>query len=309
VDKATLFIDVVGSVKLYQQLGNEAAERGISDCVARISEHVNQHSGRVVKTIGDCVMAALPDPDKAAAVAFAVNRTVRGNLQKSEVPVRFRMGFHYGPVVERDGDIFGDVVNIAARLCSAAKADYILTSEETAKALSGEHADAVRIYDRTTLKGVSEPMTIVSLLWDRRAVTQLFSRTMVGQKSADLAAALKPFLRLVYKGQELLLTAENLPFTIGRSEGCNLVVPTQFASRVHLRLEHQRGKFALIDESSNGTYIVPDAAGQEPPLFVLHETFSLVGRGRISLGRKPDGDEDVIGYSVMLNPALAKTLT
>jgi class 3 adenylate cyclase len=305
VDKTVLFIDVVGSVKMYQELGNEVAERTISQGIARISQIITEQSGRVIKTIGDCVMAELPAPDQAAAAAFAVNRTVRGG-GGGGAQLRFRMGFYHGPVVERDGDMFGDVVNIAARLCSTAKADHILTTEPCGQLLGGEHAEAVRVYDRITLKGVSHPMTIVSLLWDRRAVTQLFSRTMVGQRGVDLAAALQPYLRLQYRGEEIMLAAENLPFTLGRDKGCNLIVPTQFASRVHLRLENQRGKFVLVDESSNGTFVVPAGTSPDAPMFVLHEMCTLVGEGQFSLGRKVEGDEDVIAYRVMLNPALVK---
>lgn len=302
MDKTALFIDVVGSVKLYQQLGNQQAEELINSSAVRISGYVASHSGRVIKSIGDCVMAELPGPDQAAAVAFEVNRNVREALQKNKVLLRFRAGFCSGPVIERNGDIFGDVVNIAARLCSMAKYDEILTPQQTARMLTGEYAEAARIYDHTTLKGVKEPMTIVSLMWDRRGATEVFSQSKIFMAPLALSGAFEQRLMLRHQDCELTLSPQDLPISLGRDEACKLVVATRFASRTHLRIEHQRGKFVLIDESSNGTYVLPANTAEEPSLLVKHESFTLIGEGRFALGQRPELGENVLTYRVMLKP-------
>jgi adenylate cyclase len=93
---------------------------------------------------------------------------------------------------------------------------------------------------------------------------------------------------LKYAGQNLLIAEQQLPFTIGREPGCSLVVPSPFASRVHARIEMHRGKYTLIDESTNGTYVRPDGAEADKFVYIRREVFTLLGRGVFALGERPD---------------------
>ena len=94
------------------------------------------HSGRVVKTIGDEVMAVFPLADAAAQAAAALQARVAAEPFTGGAPVAIRVGFHHGPTLAADGDVFGDSVNVAARLAGIAHASQVITSGATAAMLS-----------------------------------------------------------------------------------------------------------------------------------------------------------------------------
>jgi adenylate cyclase len=291
--RAVLFADVVGSTALYRQLGDQRAESVIRGALERVQKSAQQQGGRLVKTIGDCAMCELPNADAAARAAMEVQRFARLPPTDGEPRVLFRIGFMSGPVVPRDDDVFGDAVNLAARLCDMAKAEQILTTEATAAEMSGELRAAVRLFDQTPVKGVTESLTIVQLLWDQRAATQIFIAPR------DVTIPVVSGLVLKYGPQSLLLAQQQLPFTIGREQGCSLVVPSPFASRVHARIEMHRGKFTLVDESTNGTYVLPEGADPDKFVYIRREVFTLLGRGVFALGERPDDNlEHLLRYEV-----------
>lgn len=292
--RAILFADVVGSTSMYRRLGDQRAESLIRAALDRVISCAKQQGGRLVKTIGDCAMCDLPSADAAARAAMDVQQMARLPLAKGDEPVLFRIGFMAGPVVPRDNDVFGDAVNIAARLCDMAKAEQILTTESSAAGLAPDLRDSVRVFDHTPVKGVTETLTIVQLLWDtRRAATQIFIAP------TDAVLSRLGGLLLKYGGQSILLSEKELPYTIGRENGCSLVVPSPFASRVHARIEMHRGKFTLVDESTNGTYVLPASADPEKFVYIRREVFTLLGRGVFALGERPAEDaQHLLTYEV-----------
>src|SRR5437870_4851872 len=110
-----LFADVSGSTKLYETVGDAAAHEAIDLCVKLFANVALQHGGRVIKTIGDEVMAIFPQPSQAARAAVDIQLAISSMAPVEKVRLGVRVGMHHGPVVERDGDIFGDTVNLAAR--------------------------------------------------------------------------------------------------------------------------------------------------------------------------------------------------
>jgi hypothetical protein len=205
--------------------------------------------------------------------------------------LRLRIGFAAGSAVERDGDLFGDVVNIAARLAAMAKADQILTTSATSEAFQPELKECTRLFDQTPVKGIKEVISVVQVLWERRNQTTL----VVLQPSAT---SLSSKLELDYDGKTYTFTSKEVPKRIGRADDCDVVVRSDRASRYHARIEYNRGKFTLVDESSNGTYVeVEEARGARRNLvYVRNEIFVLFGTGRFSLGTRPTDDPHVLTF-------------
>lgn len=133
---AVLFADVAGSTALYEVLGDERAFDLVERCLAIMSACTADAGGRVVKTIGDAVMAVFADSDVAATAAIAMQRRVDELGPRLGVHLCLRIGFHAGTVVERDNDVFGDTVNLASRLCDLASRGQIVTVRETAAGLA-----------------------------------------------------------------------------------------------------------------------------------------------------------------------------
>jgi class 3 adenylate cyclase len=312
VERAILFADVAGSTALYRDLGDVKGEALVNGAVAAVGRLAGQHGGRLIKTIGDCALCEFDTAQAAADTALQVQRQARAatllgpaapafdrtmvKSAASPLSVRFRIGFTFGPVIYKEGDVFGNAVNIASHLCDLAKADQILTTEASAAVLSGEAGASIRPFDKTTVKGTTEELAITQLLWDRQT-----SATTLFLAPSEPAVPAVCVLRIFYAGQTRSLTGDDLPFTIGRGADCDLIVPAPFASRCHLRIELKRSKFCLIDESTNGTYLVPDAGAPERPIYVRNEQFTLIGGGMFALGVYPNPqDPHVLRYSVPL---------
>jgi pSer/pThr/pTyr-binding forkhead associated (FHA) protein len=92
-------------------------------------------------------------------------------------------------------------------------------------------------------------------------------------------------LRLRFDDRELLVDERQSSITIGRAEENDVVVKSHMISRLHARIEISRIKFALIDQSTNGTF-VQTAEGEE--LYVRRDILQISGRGMIGLGRVPE---------------------
>jgi class 3 adenylate cyclase len=288
---AAMFCDVSGSTTLYRTLGDEAAEALVRGTLERMTGLVTAEEGRVIKTIGDELMCRFPTGEHAARAAIDMQRKVRLPGADGGDKLRLRIGFAAGSAVERDGDLFGDVVNIAARLAAMAKADQILTTSATADAFNPELKGSTRLFDQTPVKGIKEMISVVQVLWDQRNQT-----TLVVLSPSDTSLSTR--LELDYAGQTYTFTPKELPKRIGRNDDCDLVVRSDRASRHHARIEYNRGKFMLVDESSNGTYVeVEEARGSRRNLvYVRNEMFALVGSGRFALGTRPADDPHVLVF-------------
>jgi adenylate cyclase len=102
-------------------------------------------------------------------------------------------------------------------------------------------------------------------------------------------------LHLRYGRKEVYMDKDKPALTLGRLPENDLIVDDGIASRFHARIEYHRGKFVLIDQSSNGTYVFLDG---EKPSLIHHDEYVLSNSGFISLGREAKaGTPGMISFS------------
>ncbi|HTY99482.1 MAG TPA: adenylate/guanylate cyclase domain-containing protein, partial [Rhodocyclaceae bacterium] len=248
-DLCVLFADISGSSRLYEKLGDAEALRAVERCLNRMERATAGQKGRVVKTIGDEVMAVFDNADAAAHAAVEMQQRIDGLPPVSGVKLAVRIGFHWGSALEEKDDVFGDTVNTASRLAGMAKGGQILTSAETLAAFSGHPHFGSRAIGDLAVKGKAESVPVLEVIWQETA-----DMTM---KSANLAPAVPAAtrLRLRHGDKELTLGPERAVATLGRDAHCDIVVRDGRASRNHGRIERRRDKFVLVDQSTNGTYV------------------------------------------------------
>jgi len=270
-----LFADVSGSTKLYETVGDAQAHSAIELCVKLFSAFTLQHGGRVVKTIGDEVMAVFPDSPLAADAARDIQLSIQDMAPVGKVRLGVRIGFHYGVLVERDGDVFGDTVNLAARLTEMASRGQIITSLETVERLAPvQKMDARRLYS-IPVKGREREVDICELMWtDTDYATQLVA-SLASTDSGDA-------LRLVYRTRVMVLGPERRSAVLGRDATADLVVADRMASRVHCEIEQRQDKFVIADRSANGTFLSIDG---DREIVLRREEALLRGHGFITLGQ------------------------
>jgi class 3 adenylate cyclase len=270
---AVLFADIAGSTRLYEQLGDAQALATMSRCLELARDAAAAYGGRLVKTIGDEAMLVFPTADQAAAAAAEIQGRMSEAASADNLHLAFRIGFHFGFAIERDGDVFGDSVNIAARMVALAKGGQIILSASTAETLSPYLRGHLRELDTMTVKGKERDIDVMELAWQNSA-----DLTEVVARPSSRGTALE----LRHGARTIRLTGDTSVLTLGRDTQNDVVIADRLASRLHARIERRRDKFALIDQSSNGTYVSFDG---ERELRLHCEELLLRGRGRISFGQ------------------------
>jgi adenylate cyclase len=271
-DDALPSTPVKGDVRTTVLFADLAGGTRLSACADALQQAARDAGGEVVKRIGEGLMAAFPTPDAAAGAATQMHGAVAALLASSgETAAALRIGFHAGPVIRRDGDVFGDTVNLAARLAQHAARGQILTSRETARLLSPALRNAARALYSVEVRGRSGEVELWEVLWQQSPdITDL-----AGHKAAPAAR-----LRLKRAGAEIDAPAEGLD--IGRDPSCKLVIDDEHASRRHCSIRQRHGKFVVQDHSANGTYVTLEGEGE----IALHrEDYVLRGHGWISFGQ------------------------
>lgn len=271
-----MFADVAGSTKLYEELGDVAAKSVISEVMELMMESIRAFSGIVIKTIGDEVMCRFQSSDNAANASIQIQEKLELGIVQG-VFVSVRIGFHTGSaILQTDGDLFGDNVNIAARMASIAKGRQIILTKSTANLLSADLTDKTRQFDKVRVKGKSQEMLISELVWEEAGVTRMMT-------VESLLSRAKQKLRLTNCKLNYEMASTDAGMQLGRSEECDLTVNAELASRLHAKISVKRGKFVLVDQSTNGTYVKTENGVRH---YLRREELALNGSGEISLGTR-----------------------
>ena len=147
-----------GYTALTEVHGDELAA-DVAEHLATLSTAALADGDRIVKTLGDAVLLTSPTAHTALALIARILETwtTRGD----GVPV-LRGGVHYGPVVERNNDVFGATVNLAARVAAAAATDQILLTEPVATAARAAGLPVTDLGPRA-FRNVTDPVPVYTL--------------------------------------------------------------------------------------------------------------------------------------------------
>lgn len=286
--RAILFADIVGSTGLYEQSGDTVAMTTVVACIDALKAVTLARGGRVVKTIGDEVMAAFDGAGPAIQAANDMQSSIAGMIDEP-AGIKLRIGLHFGPVIETDGDCFGDTVNLAARLAGLAAAEQILTSRETWETLPGYLQASCRTLYATAIKGRKGKVTIIEAMWKQDQ-----GQTLLADNSAE-AEAPGDAATISHRGREWRVDEAQPELSIGRDTACGLVVEVATASRRHASVMLRQQKIVIIDHSSNGTFVRLQN-GQE--LLLRREELVLAGRAEVGLGAALAASTDPLLISV-----------
>lgn len=144
------FADLVGFTAVSQQLDEQALARLVDEFTAVAGDVVAEAGGRVVKMIGDEVMFTTTDPAGAASIALDLVDRFRG----SDVRPALRVGLAAGPVIAREGDLFGPTVNLASRLVNVARPSTVVVNEAVSEALQRRDDLVLKPLKSRNLKGI-----------------------------------------------------------------------------------------------------------------------------------------------------------
>ncbi len=269
-----LFADISGSTRLYDTLGDAQAKSMIDECLEVMRAAAARYGGRVVKTIGDEVMCVLPDADSTCLAATDMQLKITALPAVAGVQRAIRAGFHVGVVIEENNDVFGDTVNLAARMAGLAKGNQIMTTRAAVDMLSPMLRSSTRPIAALSVKGKGDDVEVCEVLW--QPTEELTMAT-----ASTLATSGHVELQLRHAGKVHRLTQANVGVFLGRDVSCEILITDRMASRVHARIELRRDKFYLIDQSTNGTFVMVRG---EPEMVLRREEVMLRASGQIALG-------------------------
>jgi adenylate cyclase len=286
---AVLFADISDSTRLYELAGDAAASDAIAGCIVLLRKNASAHGGRVIKSIGDAILALFASADAAAQAAVDMQNDVALIDPVAGIKLGLRIGFKYGPVLERDGDAFGDAVNVAARLTAQAQPQQIITSVDTLAHMSPSMRDSCRQLYAIQVKGKSAAVELAELVWrhTERMDTTLIT-TLPGR-----AAEPRTTLRLTHRGTEIVFDRTRSTLSLGRDKSAELVINDANASRIHCRVERRLNKYVIVDHSSNGTYVTFQ---DNQEVLLKREELALHGHGWITLGRPRAETQEVVEF-------------
>jgi class 3 adenylate cyclase len=295
LEVAIVFADVVGSTQLYDEFGDTKASETVAVCLDVMKDATHQFDGTVIKTIGDEVMSTFASVDEAMSAAVMMQAQITAQSKKEgSIPVSIRIGCHYGPVVQEQNDIFGAAVHTANRMTSQAKARQIVLSGESVDELGPDLKKQTRQIDVASVRGKIDEVALYEFLWNPEEATSMLP-TIEWENRARKAMASK--LVLSFRDRTIEINDQNKNINIGRADDNDLVIKGNLISRIHAKLEMRRGKFVLIDQSTNGTFL-QNVQGEE--LFVRRDSTEINGEGTIGLGRAEEpGSSLAIHYKTL----------
>lgn len=163
---AVLFADICGSTALYEQLGNETALNMVTRTLNLLKQEVARHKGTLIKTIGDEIMCTFPNAMRAAQAARAMHLVVDAEKPGGKHPIAVRIGLHFGDVILKANDVFGDTVNVAARIASITRAWQTMTTQEVIDALPADLGHKSVHITRASFRGKQDTLAVYQLLWE-----------------------------------------------------------------------------------------------------------------------------------------------
>jgi adenylate cyclase len=144
------FADLVGFTALSQQVSDVELASIVDQFENLVFDVITAGGGRVVKTIGDEVMFSSASPKAAAEIALSLVEGTRASDELSDV----RVGMAFGPVLEREGDLYGPVVNLASRVTVIALPGTVVVDPQVADLLAGDPAYRLRAMRPRYLKNI-----------------------------------------------------------------------------------------------------------------------------------------------------------
>lgn len=301
VQTTVVFADLFGSTGVFEALGNAKATEAVTRITAWVAQKFGEHGGRVVKFLGDGVLATFDESANALVAVVDIQRAYQNLLShmppKNYMPLR--IGVARGDVELVDDDCYGDAVNISARL-SELTGPHQIWANSAAISDAGALPDMqIRALGPIHIRGRSEPCTVCQIEWQEDVNTDLFTIAAPPDSMFDdlKTDALGGQIELSWLDTQRSFKSFELPVYIGRTRQVEFMVNDSRVSRTHARLDWRNGCVVLVDVSSYGSWV--RFAGGGADVLLRREECVLHGRGEISLGTPfTDLSAPVVAFAV-----------
>lgn len=284
-NSTVVFADLTGSTRVFEAMGNARATETVTRLTQWIAGVCEAHGGRVVKMLGDGVLAIFPVGSIAIAAVLELQRNHQKRLQAWPAALRMdlQIGVASGDVLEVDGDCYGDAVNLASRLSDLAGQGQIWVTESVIEQLK-EGEVRHRNLGPITIRGKNETPIVHRIDWQEEMLDFLTMPATLVQTSR-VADSTFGQIELAWLDVRSLFSASDLPIHLGRVDEVQFVVNDPRVSRLHARIEARHGSCVLVDVSTYGTWVrFHGSAGVSGEIALRRDECVLHGSGEIGLG-------------------------
>ncbi|WP_210546423.1 adenylate/guanylate cyclase domain-containing protein [Rhodoferax sp. PAMC 29310] len=284
--RTVVFTDLFGSIGAFEALGNAKATQVVTEVTSWISTVIEAHGGRVVKILGDGVLALFENNHQGISAVIEIQRSRLKQLAHpsgaSRMPIR--IGVATGEVELVDGDCYGDAVNVAARLSDMSGPQQIWASSQSLQDVPQRSGVHFRTLGPISIRGRAESCTVYQIDWQEDVSTEFLTMQAELDSSFDTPDrdALGGQIELSWLTTRMTFRSYELPIHIGRVPQADFVVTDPRVSRTHARIDWRNGSFMLVDLSSYGCWVRFSGGGSD--LLLRRKECVLHGRGEISLG-------------------------
>ena len=235
---------------------------------------VKSSHGQVVRSTGDDLLCTFKEPGDAARATQSMLFASR------EAAVPIRIGVHFGTYISAHGDVYGDTVNIAARLKQLATDNEALVSDAFRERLNYRVREDLIPFDHQRLRGCAEATRLFRIVPPGDNTTGMH----LDEADDETTVARIPLeVRIGVGNSHYVLDAHRSQLAIGRREGADIKLSHSRISRAHAKIVVRDGSAELIDSSTHGTWLT--VQGQD--VLVRRERMRLIGHGAIGFGDRP----------------------
>lgn len=301
VHTTVVFTDLFGSTRVFEALGNAKATQAVTQVTSWIAGIVESHGGRVVKMLGDGVLALFEDNPSAINAVVEMQRTHQKRMTQippaNRMPIR--IGVASGDIEIVDGDCYGDAVNVAARLSDLSGPHQIWANSAALDDTGEAEGVRFRMLGPISIRGRAEPCTVYQVEWQDDIASDFLTMQADHAPLLDSSHtdALGGQIELIWLDTSKTFKSFELPIHIGRIRQAEFVVSDPRVSRTHARIDWRNGSVMLVDVSSYGCWV--RFSGAVSDLLLRREECVLHGRGEIALGSSfADLSAPTVSFSV-----------
>lgn len=278
------FVDLTGSVSVFETLGNDRATKAVTKLTQWIGSVGHQNGGTVVKMLGDGVLLSFTKNQIAVEAMTHIQQEHAQRLARwpNRLKLMMQIGMARGQVIQVDGDCFGDAVNVASRLSDLAGPEQILVTEAVIRKLGPRQGVRSRSLGPMRIKGRVEPCEVFRIEWQTEMLSEFLTLPADLYQLNGRTESVFGGIELGWLDSSQAFNLTDLPLKIGRVPEADFVVSDPRVSRLHASIDIRSGNYVLEDISSYGTWVRFD--GAENAISLRRQECLLHSNGEIAIG-------------------------
>ena len=278
------FVDLTGSVSVFETLGNDRATKAITKLTQWIGSVGIENGGQVVKMLGDGVLLSFTNNQMAVDTMTQIQQEHAKRLARwpNRLRLMMQIGVARGQVIQVDGDCFGDAVNLASRLSDLAGPEQILVTGAVIRQLGPRNGVRSRSLGPMRIKGRTELCEVFRIEWQTEMLSEFLTLPADLHPLNTRSESLFGGIELGWLDLSHAFNMTDLPLKIGRMPEADFVVDDPRVSRLHASIDVRSGNYVLEDISSYGTWVRFD--GAENAISLRRQECLLHSNGEIAMG-------------------------